>query len=95
MASKQFLLGFGLGLILLFAVGATYRLYLSDYQEECFEHNQIPITNNYTWQEYNDYACCLGYGSMFCQCKLVNKTITYNTTIDGSCKKYHLVRYVK
>jgi hypothetical protein len=93
MKGKDFLMGLLLGIILILVMGATYKFYLSDYTEECYEYDKIPATSNFTWQDWNDYSCCLGWGGMFCSCKIINKTITYNTTIDGACRKYHLVRY--
>jgi hypothetical protein len=94
MRHAEFLVGFLLGLILLVSVGATYRFVLSEYQEECYEYDQIPVVKNWTWQDYNDYSCCLGY-NLYCKCEIINKTYYYNSTINGDCKKYHLVRYAK
>jgi hypothetical protein len=92
MGHTDFLVGLLLGITLLISVAATYRFSLSEYQEECYEYNQIPVVKNWTWQTYS--SCCWAM-DMWCPCKVINTTYYYNSTIDGSCKKYHLVRYAK
>jgi hypothetical protein len=96
--TKWFLLGFSV--ILCISVAATYntpniKVPLTEYQEECYEYKQIQVVKNFTWQDWNDYTCCFSGGWLYCHCALINRTISYNSTINGDCLKYHLVRYEK
>lgn len=83
-----------LGSLLL--VGATYRVSLSNYHEECYQFEKVPVIANRTINKWN--PCCFdtswNYGR-FCKCENTNETIYYNTTKNGECLKYILVRDVK
>lgn len=78
-------------LVFLLSVGAMYRFSLSQYEEECYQYKQIQIEANYT---ISYSSPCFLY-CITCKCgQQINYTVTYNTTTNGQCIKYILVRNV-
>ena len=84
-------------LILLFGlVAGTYRFSLKDYEEECFEYKQEKYLTNRSYKDYVHGKYCIGDRSGYwgLNCSIVTKYYFYNSTKNGRCIKYHLVRKV-
>lgn len=77
----------------IFLLGASrYAFDLSQYHEECYEYKQIPTLKNWSYQDYKDGNLCYQWTYFKPNCTLVTKYFYYNSTIDGNCSKYMLVR---
>ncbi len=95
--TKQQIEGLIIGLILLaLLIAGTHRFSLSDYEEECYQYKQIPYIVNFSYQDYKDGRYCIGdtSGYWHLNCSIVTKYYFYNSTKNGNCIKYHLVRKV-
>ena len=76
----------GILLLLVLIVGAGQKFYLSQYEEECYEYQKVLYLANWTYQTFSP-GCYLNY-----DCRMINKTYFYNSTKNGKCVKYNLVR---
>ena len=87
------LLTIGIILIVLTTTAISKQIIdLNDYDEECYEYQKIPYVANYTFQYYSPECW---YWCFTCKCELINNTIFYNSTKNGDCIKFHLVRKVQ
>ena len=82
--------------LMLLIVAGTHRFSLKDYEEECFEYQKVPYVTNFSYQDYKDGKYCYrdrsGYWGL--NCSIIIKYHLYNSTRNGECIKYHLVRRV-
>ena len=88
-------------IIMTLLVGAevSRRIHLSDYTEECYDYEQIPVVKNWSYakEEFKYYPNDILCYDYLQNCTKINRTIInfYNSTINGECIKYHLVRRVR
>ena len=86
----------GMCILLLLVTGAGYKFYLSQYEEECYQYAIENYVYNYSYEDYEDGAYCIGDTSGYwgLNCSIVTKYWYFNSTrFTDKCVKYHLVRY--
>ena len=87
----------GLCILIVLLIGAGYRFYLSQYQEECYQYATETYVTNFSYKDYKHGAYCIGDTSGYwgLNCSIVTKYRYFNSTkFTDKCIKYHLVRYI-
>ena len=82
--------------MILLVIGAGYKFYLSQYQEECYQYATENYIANYSYQDWKDGNKCINPSGWWnLNCSIVTKYYYFNSTkFTDKCIKYHLVRYV-
>ena len=85
----------------------TMKYITDNYYEECYEYEQVPFVDNISYRDYGDGRCngFMGLNNIIMvnysytinwnvNCTVVTKYLFFNSTTNGQCIKYHLVREV-
>ena len=87
--NNQVVIVYGLIITAFAFLGMNYSFNLNQYHEECYEYEQVNYIANYsiTTQDKGCFLWCMN-----CPCTWENRTVFYNSTKNGECFKYILVR---